>query len=676
LALLGNPERSLFRFGVFELDLWTGQLHKAGSLINLSPQPFKILVLLASCPGQLVTREEIQRQVWGSDTFVDFEQGLNFAVKKIRAALSDDAEMPRYIETLPRRGYRFIAPVEVVPVSILAQPASSIVGVSATAESQGLLAQTERPVSVATGPLEIEPTGDTAQAAGHALPEKTQKSSAARLRRPALTAGVLFSLLALGVGLNISGLRDRVLGRISPGSIQSLAVLPLENLSGDKEQEYFVDGMTDELITDLAKIRSLRVISRTSAMRYKGALKPLASIARDLKVDAVVEGTVLRSGDRLRITAQLIRVVPEQHLWAESYERDFRDVLALQRDLARAIVHEIQIELSAQEQARLASLQPVVNPEAHELYLKGLYFLNKRTEIGLRKSVDYFQKAVEKDSGYALVYAGLANSYDVLGGYSILPSAEAFPKAEAAATAALALDSELAEAHTSLGFARLMFDWNWAAAEQELKQGVKLRPNDATAHEYYSLYFDTMGQAEEAIAEMRRARELDPLSLDINAQLGVAYRDGRHYDQAVEQCRKTLELDPNFEMAHWCLGLAYVGKGMYEEAVQELRTAVATGGCPCKLAALGYTYAITGERAPAQGILRDLKIKAEQGYELSYLIAEVYAGLRDYGQAFQWLNKAYNHRDSQLSWLKLDPLIDNLRSDPRLADLMHRVGLP
>jgi TolB-like protein/DNA-binding winged helix-turn-helix (wHTH) protein len=668
LALPGNPERSLLRFGVFEVDLGTGELHKAGSLINLSPQPFKILVLLASCPGQLVTREEIQRQVWGSDTFVDFEQGLNFAVKKIRAALSDDAETPRYIETLPRRGYRFIAPVEVVPASILAH-ASRIVDVSGPAESQGLLAQQERPVSAATGPVEIE-------TAGHALPEKARKRLAPRLWRPALTASVLFSLLALVAGLSFSGLRDRVLGRTSPGSIQSLAVLPLENLSGDKEQEYFVDGMTDELITALAKIRSLRVISRTSAMRYKGAVKPLAAIARDLKVDAVVEGTVLRSGDRLRITAQLIRVVPEQHLWAESYERDLRDVLALQRDVARAIVHEIQIKLSVQEQARLARPQPAVNPEAHELYLKGLYFLNKRTEIGLRKGVEYFQKAVEKDSGYALAYAGLANSYDILGGYSVLPSAEAFPKAEAAATAALALDSELAEAHTSLGFARLMFDWNWAAAEKELKQGIELRPNDATAHEYYSTYFNTMGQAEEAIAEMRRARELDPLSLDINAQLGVAYRDGRHADQAVEQCRKTLELDPNFEMAHWCLGLAYVAKGMYEEAVQELRTAVATGGCPCKLAALGYTYAITGDRARAQGVLRDLKIKAEQGYELSYLIAEVYAGLRDYEQAFQWLNKAYNHRDSQLSWLKLDPLIDNLRSDPRLADLMHRVGLP
>jgi tetratricopeptide (TPR) repeat protein len=281
----------------------------------------------------------------------------------------------------------------------------------------------------------------------------------------------------------------------------------------------------------------------------------------------------------VRITTQLIRVVPEQHLWAESYERDLGDVLALQRDIARAVVPEIQIKLSAQEQAQLASPRPAVNPKAHELFLKGLYFWNKRTEAGLRKSVEYFQQAVEKDSRYALAYAGLAHSYDVLGGYSVLPSAEAFPKAEAAAAAALALDSDLAEAHTALGFAKISFDWNWAAAERELKQSIALRPNDATTHEYYALYFSTMGQAEEAMAEMRRARELDPLSLDINAQLGVAYRDGRHYDSAIEQCHQTLELDPAFEMAHWCLGLGYLAKGMYEKAIPEFETAVATGGC-------------------------------------------------------------------------------------------------
>jgi TolB-like protein/DNA-binding winged helix-turn-helix (wHTH) protein/Flp pilus assembly protein TadD len=668
LKPLPDPD-SVICFAAFEVELRSGELRKRGRKIRLQDQPFRVLAILLERPGEVVTRDELHQRLWPADTFVDFNHGLNNAINRLREALSDSAETPLLIETLPRRGYRFIAPVRVrceFPRFAEAQPQQ---GPSSRVLSEPLI-ESVVTNNVAPSPQSASP----AEMEGHAsVGERKSNRDAIRTflgwRRTAL-----LTVLVAGIATGLLMYQAHRQNNAALPETVSLIVLPFQNLSGNSEQEYFVDGMTDELITELAKIRSLRVISRTSAMRYKGAVKPLATIARDLPVDAVVEGTVLRSGDRLRITAQLIRVVPEQHLWAESYERDLRDVLALQRDVARAIVHEIQIKLSVREQARLANPQPAVNTEAHELYLKGLYFWNQRTEIGLKKSVEYFQKAVEKDSGYALAYAGLANSYNLLGGFSVLPSAQAFPKAEAAATAALALDSELAEAHTSLGYARLKFDWNWAAAEKELKLGVELRPNDATAHAYYGLYFRTMGRAQEAIAEMRRARELDPLSLDNNAQFGVTYRDGRYYDQAVEQCRKALELDPNFEMAHWCLGLAYVGKGMYEEAVPELRTAVATGGCPCKLAALGYTYAITGDRVRAQGILRDLKIKAEQGYQLSYLIAEVYAGLRDYEQAFDWLNKAYNQRDCQLTWLNRDPFMESLRSDPRYADLMHRVG--
>ncbi len=664
MALPGNSESSLLRFGVFEIDFKTGQLHKSGSLINLSPQPFKVLVLLASSPGQLITREEIQQQIWGRGTFVDFDQGLNFAIKKIRAALGDDAETPRYIETHPRRGYRFIAPVEVVATTVRQHNGPA----AGTPTPIGPLAQQEKPNSRGAKPVQVSIAG-VAQNAPSENIKKAAPFSVVWMVAPILA-------LALLIGLNVGGLRDRMTGRANPPSIRSLAVLPLENLSGDKEQDYFVDGMTDELITGLAKIHSLRVVSRTSSIRYKGGNKPLAAIARDLNVDAVVEGTVLRSGRRVRITAQLIRALPEQHLWAESYERDLGDVIALQRDIARAVVHEIQVKLSAQEREQLEKPPPLVDPVAHELFLKGLYFWNKRREDSLRRSVQYFQQAVEKDSRYALAYAGLADSYNLLGGYNILPSIVAFPKAKAAATAALTIDPELAEAHASLGLAKLVFDWNWAAAERELKQSITLSPNDATAHEYYALYFETMGQAEEAIAEMKRARGLDPLSLDINAQLGVIYRDGRHYDAAIEQCRETLELDPTFEIAHWCLGMGYASKGMYGKAIAELQTAVASGGCPCKAAALAHTYAVTGQINRARDLLRELKVKADQGYQLSYLIAGVYAGLRDRERAFEWLNKAYNERDSQLTWLKLDPFIDELRSDPRLAELMRRMGLP
>jgi len=328
-----------------------------------------------------------------------------------------------------------------------------------------------------------------------------------------------------------------------------VAVLPLQNLSNDKEQEYFAEGMTDQLITDLAKVGSLRVISRTSTMRYQGTHTSLAQIARELNVDALIEGTVMRSGDRIRITAQLIRALPEQHLWSESYERNLRDVLALQSDIARAIVRGVRAKLTTQEEALLQTGRPV-NPKTYELYLKGRHYADQRTEIGLKKSRDYFQQAIDADPDYALAYAGLATSYDLLGGYSLLPARDVYPKAQALATKALAIDSSLAEAHTALGYALLFYDWDWAGAEAELKQSIRLNPSSATAHEIYSLYFETMGQPKPSIAEMERARELDPLSLDINAQLGVVYRDGRYYDRAIEQCRKTIELDQNFSPGH------------------------------------------------------------------------------------------------------------------------------
>jgi tetratricopeptide (TPR) repeat protein len=310
------------------------------------------------------------------------------------------------------------------------------------------------------------------------------------------------------------------------------------------------------------------------------------------------------------------------------------------------------------------------------MYLKGSYFSNKRTEEGLKKGREYFQRAVDTDPSYALAYAGLADSYDVLGGSSLVPAQEVFPKAEAAARRALTIDDSLAEAHAALGHAILFFDWNWAAAEREFKQSIRLNTNSATVHKYYALYFQTVGKPKEAISEMKWARDLDPVSLDINAQLGVMYRDGRYYDQAIEQCRKTVELDQNFSPGHWCLGMGYVAKKMYKEAVDELLKARVTGGCPCELAALGYTYAVSGDRVAAENILGELKIHSAQGYPLSYLIAEVYAGLHENDHAFEWLNRAYKERDCQLTWLKLDPMMDALRSDPRFENLVRGVGLP
>jgi TolB-like protein/Tfp pilus assembly protein PilF len=546
------------------------------------------------------------------------------------------------VETLSNRGYRFIAPVSTVE------------------ENAGRPAQNSTPEDAALSVSSFE----------SAIPATLPVARSWRWRI------MVVATLLLGIGWFAWRLiRPMLFGRSDLGRISSLAVLPLKNLSNDQEQEYFADGMTEDLITRLAKIQSLRVISRTSVMWYKASKEPLPEIARRLGVDAVLEGAVLRSGGHVRITAQLIRAAPEQHLWSESYERNLWDVLALQSDVAQAIAHEIQIKLTPEERSRLTSTH-TVDPEAYEAYLKGYYFGNKRTDAGLRKSLQYFQQAIDKNPRYAPAYLGLADSYTLLGAYSLLSSKEAFPKAEAAAAKALSLDNGLAGAHAALAFANLSFDWDWTAAEREFKEALRLDPNNATAHEYYAEYFVAMGQPEEAIAEDKRARELDPLSLDINAQLGRVYRDARQYDQAIDQCRKTLELDPSFTMAHWCLGLAYVGKKMYQDAIGEFQKARSAGGCPCELAALGYTYAMAGDRPEARRILREMQNLSEQAYAFSYLIAEVYTGLGENDRAFEWLNKAYQQRDCQLTWLKLDPMIDALRPDPRFQDLVRRVGLP
>jgi TolB-like protein/DNA-binding winged helix-turn-helix (wHTH) protein len=643
-------------FGAFDVDLRSRELRKRGVKIKLQDQPFQVLAMLLEHAGDMVTREELRQKLWPADTFVDFDHGLNNAINRLREALCDSAERPLFIETLPRRGYRFIAPISVgLPREL-----------SALGTSKGFYAGESTQTRA-------EPVARPSQHGSQANSVATDRGPApARTSRKLLLTGALVAVVGIGwLAWYRPGTRENP---VSP-QIRSLAVLPLQNLSSNKEQEYFVEGMTDQLITDLVKISSLRVISRTSIMRYQGSRNALAQIARELNVDAVIEGTVLRSGDRVRITAQLIRAAPEQHLWSESYERNLGDVLTLQGDVARAIAHEVRAKLTHEEEALLEVKRPV-NRKAYELYLKGSHFHNQRTEAGLKKGRDYFQQAVDTDPGYALAYAGLANSYDVLGGFSLLPARDVFPKAEAAAAKALAMDSSLAEAHAALGYALLFYKWHWAAAEAELKQSIKLSPNSATAHEYYSIYFQTMGQGEKEIAEMERARELDPLSLDINAQLGVAYRDGRHYDHAIEQCRKTVELDQNFSPGHWCLGMAYASKKMYKEAADELLRAPATGGCPCELAALAYTYAAAGQTMSARSVLQDLEKRSEQGYPLSYLISEVYAELGENDRAFAWLERAYRERDCQLTWLKLDPMIDSLRPDPRFKDLVRRVGLP
>jgi TolB-like protein/Flp pilus assembly protein TadD len=505
-------------------------------------------------------------------------------------------------------------------------------------------------------------------------------------RRRAWAAPAAAGLIAAAIAVVVLGTRP--LRRPAAGGealpIRSIAVLPLENLSRDPGQDYFADGMTEALIGDLAKIGSLRVISRTSAMRFKGISKPLPEIARELSVDAIVEGSVLRSGDRVRITAQLIRGATDEHIWNDSYERDLKDVLALQSEVARAIAGRIRTAVTPEEKARLGSAPPQslavreIDPRAHEAYLKGRYHLNKRTGAELLVAIEYFEAAIRTAPRYAPGYAGLAKCYLLLPAAGIGAAApkDVLPKAKEAARHALAVDDSLSEAHSVLGYALTLHEWDWTGGERSFERALALDPSDATAHFWYGAHLAARGRLDEAIASARRARALDPVSPIVNA--GVAwmlYLAGR-YDEAVEHSRQALALDPAFAIGHLRLGTAYEGKGMLPEAIAELRKAVASSGeSPDMVAALGHAHATAGDRGEARKILAGLKDLSQRRYVSAYHIAVVHAGLREKDEAFEWLQKAYEERSWGLAFLNVDPDAVPLRSDPRFSDLVHRLGL-
>jgi TolB-like protein/DNA-binding winged helix-turn-helix (wHTH) protein/Flp pilus assembly protein TadD len=633
--------RGRLRFGVFELDLRAGELRKHGLRVRLQEQPFQVLAALLEHPGEVVTREELQKKLWPADTFVDFDHGLNKTINKIREALGDSAESPRFVETVARRGYRFLAEVKVAD----ATPAR---GTAPATQPHPITETRERP----------DPTGKP----------PTPKSAPPRL------VWKIAALMALLATASLATWKLYSWKHPSP-IIRSLAVLPLESLSSDASQDYFADGMTDELISDLGQISALRVISRTSVMAYKRARKPLPQIARELDVDAVVEGTVLRSGDQVRITAQLIEAATDKHLWSQSYEGQLRDTLALQNQVARAIADQIRINLNSQEQAALKSVR-VVNPEAYESYLKGRYFWNKRTADGLKVALAYFNQAIEQDPKYAQSYSGLADTYALLGDwqYAVMTPKEALPKAKAAAIKALELDSTLGEAHNSLAFCLDGFDWDFPSAGKEFRRAIELNPGYATTHHWYAWHLSLLGRYDEAIAEMRKAESLDPLSLIINADLAELLLLAHSYDESMLQSRKTIEMDPNFALAHNQLGQAYLQKQMRDEAITELQKAVQlSAGSPTCMANLARAYAASGKMSEAAKLLSDLKKRSNPGYSHASEIAVIYAALGEKNQAMSWLEKGFEERFNP--GVLLRPGFDSLRSDPRFQELVRRIGL-
>src|SRR5271157_90409 len=579
----------LLRFRGFELDPCSGGLRKHGSKINLQEQPFQVLSLLAQRAGEVVTREQLRGQLWNADTFVDFEDGLNTAIKKLRAALGDSAEHPQFIETLPRRGYRFLGPVE---------------GVAPRGDSR-------------------EPTSSTA----------------------------------------------------SRAPIVSVAVLPLQNLSGDPAQEYFADGMTEALTTNLAQIRALRVISRASANHYKHTQKLMPEIARELGVEGVVDGSVLRSQDFVRVTAQLVHGPSDEHLWAKSYQRELRDVLAMQSEVALAIATEVQIRLTHAEKARLSTPREV-KPEALEAYLRGRYFWNRRTEEALDKGIDYFKRSILEDPNYAPAHAGLADCYTMLAWNSMRPPKDALPKAKASALTALKLDDQLAEAHSSLAVSLLFHDWDWAGAEREFQRAIELNPSYGVARPWYAFELSALGRDVEACTESQRALRTDPLSLPISVSSGLVFYLARQYDQALEVCQKILEMDPTgFYQGYFVIGRAYERKGMYGEAVQALETAVRLSHRnPHMLDALGHVLASSGKTAEAIQLIDELQGRITRVYTSPFNIAMIYAGLGQKDEALEWLEKAYEDHSVWMIFVNAYPIFDFLRPDPRFQDLVRRMG--
>jgi TolB-like protein/DNA-binding winged helix-turn-helix (wHTH) protein/Flp pilus assembly protein TadD len=606
------------RFGVFELDPRAGELRKKGMKIRLHGQPVEILVLLLQHPGETVTREELQKKLWPADTFVDFERGLNNAMNRLRAALDDDAETPRFVETLPRRGYRFIG---------------SVNGLEQT------------PAAEASPPVTPGPM----------------------LRFSAFAAMAAIAVAAVLVGVNVRGWRDRLFPRHTNPPVEALAVLPLANLSGDPEQEYFADGMTEALITELGKVSKPSVISRQSIMQYKGSKKPLQEIARELNVDAVLEGAVERSGDRVRVSVHLERVSPESQVWANEYSSNIGDVMGLEDDIARAISDEIQVRLTLDERIRFANRRPV-KPEAHDDFLRAEFLVEKRNERDLQAGITYFKKAIENDPAYARAYAGLAWALVNLAHLGTHRTKDILPQARAAADEALELDPSMDEAHVSRAMV-LLLEWNWFEAEKEHRLALTLAPNSWDAHSSYAWYLLNLGRFDEARAQIKYAEELDPVS-PISRTL-LAYVDllSGQTDLAIEE----------FKNSNWDLGLgfAYGVKKMYPDADAAFqRVASQWGREPVVVANLAWVYGLAGRKHDAQKLIDELNEVARHRYVAPALFMNAYLGLGYKETALTWMERGIEEHDPGLIGSRVYPILDPLRSEPRFQAALRRMNFP
>ncbi|HTC67535.1 MAG TPA: winged helix-turn-helix domain-containing protein [Candidatus Acidoferrum sp.] len=621
-----TPSTRVLRFDDFELDVRAGELRKHGSKLRLQGQPLQVLADLLTHAGDVVTREDLRSEIWPADTFVDFDHSLHNAVARIRDALGDSAEMPRYIETLPRRGYRFIAPVEGIQPQSPYHPAQS------------------------EAPLDLK-----------------------RRKSRAFLAAVIIALLVVGSAFLVTRLATRPTN--AAPRTHSIAVLPLDNLSGDPSEDFFADGMTDQLITDLAKVGSVRVVSRTSVQHYKGTKKSLPEIARELNVDDIVEGSVIRSRQRVRVTAQLIQASTDRHLWAETYDHDLGDVLMLQGEVADAIAQQVRAQLTPEQQAQLRLAQPV-NPAAYDDYLRGrLYFTNEFNKPdSLRKAQRYFGESIQKDPSFALAYAGLADTYVFLAFSGALQKDQAYRSSKEALAKALQLDDNIGEAHYTLGVLSWRFDWDWDAAEREFDRAIALAPSYSCAHEDRAIFLAFRGRRAEALDEIKKINQLDyGFSSAISESL--TYYELRDFPRLIEASKRGQILDSQDSFQHYLLGVGYEGVGDLQQAIFEYKKASdISPGFDLAAVALAHADSAFGKKAEAGKILRDLEHKETSASP--YTMATVYALLGENDKALEFLEKACSGKSLDITlFLQSDFALDNLRSDPRFQNLLRRIGL-
>ncbi len=607
------------RFGSFELDLGSGELRRDGVTLRLQPQPAKVLALLVSRPGEVITRNELAEQVWGSETFVDFERGLNFAIRQIRSTLGDDADQPSFIETLPRRGYRFIAPlIEAEPETIISAPA----------------------------------------------PRRSMKVPIA-----------IGSAALLLIGAAVYWQLSRHQPQLAQRQIV-LAVLPFDDLSSNP-QAFLVAGLTEEMVARVTEIspEHLKVIAHTSAMQYQRTKKNARQIGEDLGADYVLEDSVRHEGGRIRITSQLVRTADQTHLWAQNYDRDMRELLPLESEVTSDIAEQIQRQLLPAVIVNHRSNSRPVDSEAHELYLKGRYAFNQRSRDSLQQSVAYFRQAVAKQPDYAVAYAGLADAYNLTTYYGFDPTLESWSQARIASSKALQLDDSLAAAHAALAYTEFLSQENWPTAEKEFRRALELDDSYVPAHHWYAFYLAATGRMDESLNQMRYAETLDPLSAAAHAGLAYMYYFARDYEQAIQQARIALQLNPNSIAAHAVVGWAYIEQKKYPEAIQELQTAerLSGGGSTPYLSAIARAYALSGNSRKAKTILEQVETMQKSLRGAGTGIAAAYVALGNSEQALAWL-EATAPGDFQVNWLRVDPAFDPVRQDPRFAAVVSRIG--